>query len=149
MFKVALRAARPARNALMVPQKQLFRGMATKYSKSHEYLIMDGDIGTVGITGHAADALGDVVYVDLPSVGDEFGAGDSFGSVESVKAASDVYLPVAGEIVEVNEALENEPGTVNSSPMENGWFVKIKVTDDSAMGDLLDDAAYSAHCDEA
>lgn len=104
------------------------RSMATiKYAKSHEYIKVNGNIGTVGITQHAADALGDVVYVDLPSVGASFEAGDSFGSVESVKAASDVYVPVTGEVVEINEELVSTPDLVNQSPLENGWFIKIKV----------------------
>lgn len=118
-----------------------------KFTASHEYAIVDGDIATIGITDHAADALGDVVYVDLPEVGSEFDAGDSFASVESVKAASDVYLPVSGEVVESNEALEGEPGIVNSSPFEDGWFVKLKLSDPSQLDDMMDEAAYRASLD--
>lgn len=121
------------------------RGMATKYAKSHEYVKIDGEIGTVGITSHAADALGDIVYVELPEVGSEVTIGDSFGSVESVKAASDVYSPIAGEVVEVNSDLENNPGEINKSAMDGGWFMKVKITDPNS--DLMDDAAYKAHCD--
>jgi len=116
---------------------------------THTHTQLDGDIGTIGITAHAAGALGDIVYVDLPSVGAKYSAGDSFGSVESVKAASDVYAPVAGEVLEVNAALEEAPGKVNESPIEGGWFIKLKV---SAAGKaefekLLDEKAYKAHCD--
>jgi len=103
----------------------------------------------VGITDHAAEALGDVVYVDLPEEGDSFDAGESFGSVESVKAASDVYLPVSGEVMESNDALGDEPGLVNTSPFEEGWFVKIKITDDTVLDTLMDEAAYKAHCESS
>lgn len=110
---------------------------------------LDGDIGTVGITDHAAAALGDVVYVDLPSVGTKYGVGDSFGSVESVKAASDVYAPVSGEVVEANEELSGAPGKVNEAPFGAGWFIKLKL--DAAGKDnfnkLLDEKGYRAHCD--
>lgn len=110
---------------------------------------MDGDIATVGITAHAADALGDIVYVDLPSVGSDLDAGDSFGAVESVKAASDVYSPCAGEVVDVNALLEDTPGKVNEAPMDDGWFMKIKLSDagKSEFDGLMDEAAYTAHCD--
>jgi len=107
-------------------------------------------VATVGITAHAAGALGDIVFVDLPSVGAKYSAGDTFGSVESVKAASDVYAPVAGEVLEVNSVLEETPGKVNESPLEGGWFIKLKV---SAAGKadfakLLDEKAYKKMCDE-
>ena len=125
------------------------RSLATvKMSKSHEWAKLDGDIATVGITAHAAEALGDIVFVDLPSVGAKYSAGDAFGSVESVKAASDVYSPVAGEVLEVNSVLEETPGKVNESPAEGGWFIKLKV---GAAGKadfaskLMDGAAYKAH----
>lgn len=87
------------------------------------------------------------MFVDLPEVGDEFEKGDSFGSVESVKAASDVYAPVSGTVVEINEALDDEPGLVNSSAEENAWFIKLKLNDDSEVGDLMDPAAYKDHCE--
>jgi len=122
------------------------RGMATKYAKSHEYVKIDGEMGTVGITSHAADALGDIVYVELPEVGAEVTIGESFGSVESVKAASDVYSPVSGEVVEVNSELENNPGEINKSAMDGGWFMKVKINDGND-AELMDDAAYKAHCD--
>jgi len=100
-----------------------FRSLATKFAASHEYIKLDGDVGTVGITEHAAKALGDVVFVDLPSIGAKYSAGDSFGSVESVKAASDVYAPVSGEVVAINEALTENPATVNDSPLEKGKII--------------------------
>ena len=125
------------------------RSFATKYASSHEYIKVDGGVGTVGITDFAAKALGDVVYVDLPSVGDSFDKGDSFGSVESVKAASDVYLPVSGEIVEINEELPDDTSMVNSSPEDKAWFVKIKINDEGELDDLLDETAYKAHCDSS
>ena len=100
-------------------------------------------MGTVGITGHAADALGDIVFVELPDVGSEFEKGETYGSVESVKAASDVYLPVGGEVVEANENLEGDPSIVNESPLEDGWFVKIKIADESELSGLMDEAKYT------
>mmetsp|Transcript_32920 Transcript_32920/g.70446 ORF Transcript_32920/g.70446 Transcript_32920/m.70446 type:complete len:151 (-) Transcript_32920:54-506(-) len=125
------------------------RFMATiKYTPSHEYIKIDGEVGTVGITSHAADALGDVVFVDLPSVGNSFVAGDSFGSVESVKAASDVYSPVAGEVLEVNGDLDSNPGLVNEAPFVGGWFMKLKITDQTELSKLLDEAAYKQHCED-
>ena len=108
---------------------------------------LDGDIGTVGITDFAQNSLGDIVYVDLPEVGDRFGGEEEFGSVESVKAASDVYNPIAGEVTEVNENLADNPGLVNESPTGEGWFMKVKVDDPSAVEALLDEAAYQALCD--
>jgi glycine cleavage system H protein len=114
---------------------------------AHEYAKVDGKIATCGITDFAQAALGDIVFVDLPEVGDEFEKGDSFGSVESVKAASDVYAPVTGTVVEVNEALSDQPGLVNESAEEGAWFVKIEMSDESELGGLLDEAAYKAHCE--
>ena len=104
-------------------------------------------MGTIGITDFAQAALGDVVYVDLPSVGDALDKGDSFGAVESVKAASDVYMPAGGEVLEANEALESEPSLVNEGAMTDGWFIKIKVADEAELGELMDEAAYEAHCE--
>ncbi len=109
---------------------------------------MDGKIGTCGITDFAQAALGDIVFVDLPDVGDEFEKGDSFGSVESVKAASDVYSPVSGKVVEVNNALSDEPGLVNVSAEEDAWFIKIEISDDSELETLMDAAAYKEHCEK-
>ncbi|CAN0207807.1 unnamed protein product, partial [Ectocarpus fasciculatus] len=107
-----------------------------------------GDTAKVGITAFAAKALGDVVFVDLPEVGDELEAGDSFGSVESVKAASDVYSPVSGEVLEINEALTYSPGILNKDPMGEGWFIKIKMTE-PVPDTLMDPAAYETHCEES
>lgn len=117
-----------------------------QYAESHEWLLVDGDTATVGISDYAQNSLGDIVFVELPDVGATFGAGDSFGVVESVKAASDVYLPVAGEVVEINEALLDAPETVNSDPYGAGWLVKIRI--DGAPSGLLDAAAYEKHVEE-
>lgn len=115
----------------------------TKFAKSHEWARDNGDgTATIRISDHAQELLGDVVYVELPEVGDDVTAGEGFSLVESVKAASDVYAPLSGEIIEVNEALEDEPELVNASPLEDAWIVKIKISDDSQFGDLLDEAAY-------
>eukprot|EP01039_Chlorochromonas_danica_P015360 gene15360-18041_t len=122
MFRSTLRCA----NTFATVAKQRSFLSTIKYSASHEYIKVDGNTGIVGITKHAADALGDVVFVDLPSVGAKFAAGASFGSVESVKAASDVYSPVAGEVLAVNSELEGNPGKVNESPLSEGWFIKLK-----------------------
>jgi glycine cleavage system H protein len=109
---------------------------------------VDGEVGTVGITDFAQAALGDIVFVDLPEVGDEFEKGDSFGSVESVKAASDVYAPVTGTVVEINEALNDEPGLVNTNAEDDAWFIKLKVSDSSDVADLMEEAAYKEHCEK-
>ena len=116
-----------------------------KYTENHEWINAEGDSATVGITHHAQDALGDVVFVDLPEAGKTVSVGDSFAVVESVKAASDVYAPVAGEVVEGNEALASAPETVNADPEGEGWFAKIKVADASAVEALMDQAAYDAY----
>jgi glycine cleavage system H protein len=113
-----------------------------KYTQDHEWVQMDGEIGTVGITDHAASELGDIVYVDLPDVGAEFSAGDSVGSIESVKAVADLYLPVSGEIVEINEALDGDPAQVNSSPLDDGWMLKVRLADPTELDGLMDAAAY-------
>lgn len=117
----------------------------TKYTEDHEWIDVDGDVATVGITDYAQNALGDVVFVELPEVGADFSTGDEVAVVESVKAASEVYAPLDGEIVEVNSALEGEPALVNTSPTENGWFFKIKLANVSAVDGLMDQAAYEAH----
>ena len=118
-----------------------------KYASSHEWARLDGDIVTVGISDHAQDALGDLVYVELPSVGDSVQAGDEAGVVESVKAASDIYAPVSGEIVEINEALADTPETVNSAPYTDGWLYRIRISDASELDKLLtaDEYAAQAH----
>ena len=118
--------------------------MTVKYSKDHEWIdISDHEAATVGITLHAQDALGDVVFVDLPEVGKTFTQGEVAGVVESVKAAADVYMPVTGEIVEVNEALRADPSLANSDPMGAGWFFKVRVTDMTQFDALMDEPAYA------
>ena len=117
--------------------------MATKYTEEHEWLNVDGAIATVGITQHAQDALGDVVFVDLPVVGKSFSANDIAGVVESVKAAADVYMPVSGEVTEVNEALRADPSLANSDPLGTGWFFKVKLSDPTQLDALMDEAAYT------
>lgn len=115
-----------------------------KYASSHEWVRVDGDIATVGITDHAQDALGDLVYVELPEVGDTVAAQDEAGVVESVKAASDIYAPVSGEIIAVNEALTDSPEIVNSDPYHDGWMYKIRMSDVAELEDLLSAEDYDA-----
>ncbi|HNZ90809.1 MAG TPA: glycine cleavage system protein GcvH [Acidovorax sp.] len=118
--------------------------MTIKFSKDHEWInAADTNAAVVGITVHAQDALGDVVFVDLPEVGALFAQGEVAGVVESVKAAADVYMPVAGEIVEVNEALRADPSLANSDPLNTGWFFKVKLSDASQLDALLDEATYA------
>ncbi|MFM9900573.1 MAG: glycine cleavage system protein GcvH [Polaromonas sp.] len=118
--------------------------MTTKYTEDHEWLSIDGDIATVGITVHAQDALGDVVFVDLPAVGATFAQKDTAGVVESVKAAADVYMPVTGEVVEVNEALRDDPSLANTDPLGAGWFFKVKLADASQLDALMDETSYTS-----
>ena len=119
--------------------------MTTLFTADHEWInIEDHDAATVGITQHAQDALGDVVFVDLPEVGARFAKGDNAAVVESVKAAADVKMPVAGEIVEVNEALRADPSLANSDPMGNGWFFKLKVAEMAEFDQLMDPPGYDA-----
>ena len=113
------------------------------YSESHEYVKVEGNVGYVGITDHAQHELGNVVYVDMPEVDDEVTAGEEFGAVESVKAASDLFPPVSGTVLEVNEALEDEPGLVNQDPYAN-WIMKVELSDSSELDNLMDAAAYKA-----
>jgi glycine cleavage system H protein len=115
-----------------------------RFTKDHEWVSLDGDVATVGITAHAAEQLGDVVFVETPEVGKAVKAGDAFAVVESVKAASDVYAPVSGEVVEANEALAGSPETVNAEPEAGGWFAKIRVSDPAELDALMDKAAYDA-----
>lgn len=117
--------------------------MAVKYTEDHEWISLDGDVGTVGITAHAQEQLGDIVFVELPEVGNAVSKGDEAGVVESVKAASEIYAPISGEIVAVNEALVDAPGTVNSDPAGSGWFFKIKLSDTGELDGLMDEAAYN------
>jgi glycine cleavage system H protein len=119
--------------------------MSVKYTKDHEWVKLDGDTATVGITAYAAEQLGDVVFVELPDVGKSFGQGDEMAVVESVKAASEVYAPVSGEVVGVNSDLEGEPQKVNESADADGWFVKLKLSDKSQLDGLMDEAAYTVH----
>jgi len=119
--------------------------MTTKYTEEHEWInIEDHEAATVGITLHAQDALGDVVFVDLPEVGSTAKRGDVAGVVESVKAAADIYMPVSGEVVEVNEALRADPSLANSDPLGNGWFFKVRVSDMGEFDKLMDGPAYDA-----
>jgi len=114
-----------------------------RYTESHEWLKRDGDTFTLGLTRHAVDELTDITYVEMKSPGDSFDAGDSIGEVESVKAASDVYSPLPGEIVEVNMKLGDDPSLLNSDPFGEGWLVKFKASDDSGFEALLDASAYA------
>lgn len=121
--------------------------MTIKYTEDHEWVAVDGDVGTVGITAHAQEQLGDIVFVELPDVGKAVSKGDEAGVVESVKAASEIYAPVSGEIVAVNEALTNAPATINSDPMAGGWIFKIKLSDAGELDGLMDETAYNALID--
>ena len=118
------------------------------YSKSHEWIRVDGDTATIGITDHAQKELGDVVFVELPDVGEIFDEGQEFGTIESVKAVSELFLPVAGEIVEVNKTLVDEPNAVNEDPHGDGWLVQVKVTSDGALDGLMNAAAYEKFVEE-
>ena len=118
--------------------------MTIKYTEDHEWLKIDGDIATVGITVHAQDALGDVVFVDLPTVGTDYAQKETAGVVESVKAAADVYMPVAGEVIEVNEALRDDPSLANTDPLGAGWFFKVKMVDTSQLDALMDETSYTS-----
>lgn len=113
-----------------------------KFTEEHEWLLEDGDLIVVGITEHAAEQLGDIVFVELPDVGTEVTKDDEIVVIESVKAASDILAPLDGEIVEVNEALADEPAKVNEDPMGGGWFFKIRAADASQMADYMDEASY-------
>ena len=118
--------------------------MTIKYTEDHEWLKVDGDIATVGITVHAQDALGDVVFVDLPAVGTTFAQKETAGVVESVKAAADVYMPVTGEVVEVNEALREDPSLANTDPLGAGWFFKVKLSNAAELDGLMDETSYTS-----
>ena len=120
--------------------------MSTKYTEDHEWILVDGDIGTIGISPYAAHALGDVVFVELPEVGRALDKGDEAAVVESVKAASEVYAPVGGEVTEVNSTLEDAPETVNASADLDGWFIKIKISDADELDGLMDADAYTKYC---
>jgi glycine cleavage system H protein len=114
-----------------------------KYTNEHEWIRVDGDVGTIGITNYAQEQLGDVVFVDVPQVGRKVTKGESIAVVESVKAASDIFAPVSGEIVEANGALTDAPGDVNAEPMGKGWFFRIRLSNKSELAGLMDEAAYN------
>ena len=118
------------------------------YTKDHEWLLVQGDKATVGITDFAQHELGDVVYVDLPEIGDTFEANEPFGSVESVKAVSEIFCPVGGEIIEVNKKLEESPELVNQSPHQNAWMIKIRVTNQDELSELLSASEYEEYLQE-
>jgi len=122
--------------------------MTVKYSEDHEWVLIDGDKATVGITDYAQNALGDIVFVELPEGGTEVDQGDECAVVESVKAASEVYAPINGEILEGNGALEDDPALVNSSPEGDGWFFKMTIADSAQLDGLMDEAAYKAFCED-
>lgn len=117
-----------------------------KYLPSHEYVKVDGNIAYIGISTFAANQLGNVVYVDMPEVGDDVEANEDFGAIESVKAASDLFAPVSGAVVEINEELIDNPRLINEDPMNN-WIIKVEMTDPSELDNLLDEAAYAALCE--
>ncbi|MBR0718355.1 glycine cleavage system protein GcvH [Bradyrhizobium liaoningense] len=117
----------------------------TLYTSDHEWLVIDGDVATVGITDYAQSQLGDVVFVELPKVGRALKKSEAAAVVESVKAASDVYAPISGEVLEVNQAVVDEPALVNSDAADKAWFFKIKISDKGELGGLMDEAAYKAH----
>ncbi len=121
--------------------------MSRYYTDEHEWVDVEGDTATVGITDYAQEQLGDIVFVEVPDVGTELGQGDDAAVVESVKAASDVYAAVSGEVIEVNEMLEDEPGLVNSSAEEDGWFFRLTLADKDELDDLMDEKAYKAFVD--
>lgn len=121
--------------------------MARYFTDEHEWIDLEGDTATVGITDFAQGQLGDIVFVELPEVGTMVEKGKDAAVVESVKAASDVYAPLSGEVVEVNDGLEEDPALVNSSPEEDGWFFKMTVSDKSELEGLMDDKAYKSFCD--
>lgn len=118
--------------------------MTTRYTREHEWIRLDGDTATVGITGYAQEQLGDIVFVELPAVGKQLTKGGEAAVVESVKAASEVYAPVAGEVAAINETLSDAPGTVNDDPEGEGWFMRLKIKDRAEVEALMDEAAYKA-----
>lgn len=123
--------------------------MTVKFTKDHEWVRIDGDAAIVGITSHAAEQLGDVVFVELPDVGKSFSQGDDMAVVESVKAASDVYAPITGEVIETNSAIVDDPAGVNADPTGAAWFVKLKISDPSQLADMMDEAAYKEFAENA
>ena len=123
--------------------------MTIKYTQDHEWIKVDSNIATVGITHHAQDALGDVVFVDLPEVGKTYAQKDAAAVVESVKAAADVYMPANGEVLEVNEALRDDPSLANSDPLGAGWFFKFKLTNPAELDAMMDETSYASFAADA
>ncbi|PKO63243.1 MAG: glycine cleavage system protein H [Betaproteobacteria bacterium HGW-Betaproteobacteria-18] len=123
--------------------------MTIKYTPDHEWINIDGNVGTVGITHHAQDALGDVVFVDLPEVGKTYAAKDATAVVESVKAAADVYMPAEAQVLEVNEALRADPSLANSDPLGAGWFFKVKLANPADLDALMDETSYTSYAADA
>jgi glycine cleavage system H protein len=119
-----------------------------KYKSSHEWVKVDGDIATVGITNHAQAALGEIVFVDLPEIGRVVAPGENAAALESVKAAADIYAPIAGEIIEINGKLEDSPNLINENPHDDGWMFQLKISDPSELEELLDSTAYAATTEE-
>ncbi|CAA9584699.1 MAG: Glycine cleavage system H protein [uncultured Thermomicrobiales bacterium] len=120
-----------------------------KYTKTHEWVLVEGDVGTVGITDHAQQELGDVTYLELPDTGESVSAGEPFGVVESVKAATDIYAPLDGEVVERNDGVIDAPEVVNSSPYEGAWLIKVRISDPAQLDSLMDPAEYSTYAESA
>ena len=119
-----------------------------KYAKSHEYVNVEGDIGTIGITDYAQEELGDVVYVEIPQVGTELEANEEMGSIESVKAVSELFAPVSGEVIEVNEALADKPELVNTDPWGDGWMLKVKLSSPDDLGELMNAEEYNEYVEK-
>ena len=118
---------------------------ATRFTTDHEYVRVDGDIGVVGVTDYAQSQLGDIVFIELPSVGKKIAKGEQLATIESVKAASELFSPVSGEVVEVNGELDTSPALVNEDPLDAGWFVKLRLSEPDELADLLDEDAYQTH----
>jgi glycine cleavage system H protein len=118
-----------------------------KYAKSHEYVHMEGEVGTVGITDYAQKELGDVVFVELPQVGTQLEAGDELGSIESVKAVSELFAPVSGEVIEINETLAEKPELINTDPYGDGWMIRIRISDATELDDLMNAEEYEEYCE--
>ncbi|MDD2202737.1 MAG: glycine cleavage system protein GcvH [Firmicutes bacterium] len=123
-------------------------GSKMRFTSDHEWVRLDGNIATVGITEYAADELGDVIYVELPAVGDTLAQGDNLAVAESVKAAADIFAPIGGTVTEVNKALEDEPGLVNEDPMDNGWIARLDVDDLAELDELMDEEEYEEYLKE-
>lgn len=120
-----------------------------KYTKTHEWVLLEGDVATLGLTDHAQQELGDITYLELPEAGETVASGEAFGVVESVKAASDVYSPIDGEVIERNDSAVDAPELINQSPYDNAWLIKVKVSDRAQLDALLDSADYNEYADQA